>query len=739
MTSRRGDLASRRSLPNGGADIPARSAAPVLGAVEWFNIGAKDRAERVLAGLGDLGISELRTNIFWSDWVRPEWQAWYDWLLPTLKRSVNILPCIYRTPPWLGIIPHESSPPRDPKAYADFIDVILSRYGELFDTVELWHDPQNPADYDASLDPGYERFCVMIGMAAHWLKRCGKRTVLCATPPTDLEWLSTLGRRQIFMYIDAVGIQGPPAHGWEQEIGRVRRLLHGYGSQAEVWITSAAYSTWRHDERGQLAAFLEAASTPVPRMYWRCVEDADPVAAPASALGNDADAHRGLYTSKGRPKLLARALAEGGAKRAREVAGLAAERDGKASPAAHVPGAGANGNGGIAGRLREPATLITGGAGFIGTNLADRLANSGRRVIIYDDLSRPGVQRNAEYLHRRHGTLVDIRIEDVRNRRPLRQAVEEADDVFHFAAQVAVTTSLDDPSYDFDVNAGGTVALLEEVRRRGTAIPVIFTSTNKVYGNLLDVELLPTAGDDRYEPVDPKLRTHGTSELRPLQFCSPYACSKGAADQYVLDYSASYGIPACVFRMSCIYGPHQCGNEDQGWIAHFLMRALRGEAITIYGDGRQVRDALFADDLVNAFLVARQNITRLSGRAFNIGGGPANSVSVVQVLETIGGLVEEDGRKCVPGPAIQKSGARAGALRSLQIATGPWRTGDQRWYVSDIRAFSAATGWAPQVRVTSGIQRLHAWLRKLPQIAVANVREGPGSRAASNEIGAAIR
>jgi CDP-paratose 2-epimerase len=656
----------------------------VIGAVEFFVLGEHERVKRVLSRLGELGITELRTNVFWSDWVRPQWRQWYDWLVPTLAGKVNILPCVFRTPPWLGVEARESAPPRDVKAYADFIDVLLSRYGDHFRAVELWHDPRNSAEWDVSLDPEFDCFCSMVGMAAYWLRRCGKKAVLCGTSPIDTEWLTILGRRGVLQHIDAVGVHGAPGtmevgwRGWAAELARVRRVVREYsggGREAEVWITQAGYSTWRHDERRQVQAFVEASNAQAERMYWFRVEDREP-GKRAGAEHDERTDHFGMYTAGGRPKLLARALAEGGIaggglERAREAAGIGSR--------AQRPGQ-AGGNG---------AVLITGGAGFIGTNLADRLAGLGRRVIVLDNLSRAGVERNAEFLRRKHGGQVEIRAEDVRNARQVRAAVAEADEIYHFAAQVAVTTSLTDPVEDFTTNVGGTVTLLEEVRRRGRGTPVIFTSTNKVYGHLLDVEMRQRG--QRYEPADHLLKVHGVPESRPLQFSSPYACSKGAADQYVLDFAASYGIPTCVFRMSCIYGPHQCGNEDQGWIAHFLMRAMKGEAISIYGDGRQVRDALFVEDLVDAFLAARRDIARLSGRSFNIGGGPTNTVSVLEVLETIGVLTRE-------APTVE---------------FGPWRTGDQRWYVSDIRSFCAATTWMPQVRVAGGgggIARLHQWL-----------------------------
>jgi CDP-paratose 2-epimerase len=338
--------------------------------------------------------------------------------------------------------------------------------------------------------------------------------------------------------------------------------------------------------------------------------------------------------------------------------------------------------------------LITGGAGFIGTNLADRIARSGRPVIVYDNLSRAGVEKNISWLKHEHGELIRVEVADIRDADRLHAAVRRAGQVFHFAAQVAVTTSLIDPGDDFAVNAGGTLNLLEAIRFCPEPPPLVFTSTNKVYGELGDLRV--REAETRYMPFG----REAIDEGMPLDFHSPYGCSKGAADQYVLDYSRSFGLPTVVFRMSCIYGPHQCGNEDQGWVAHFLIRALKDEPITIFGDGKQVRDVLFVEDLVDAFLVAQANVRTLAGRAFNIGGGPGKSVSLLELLELIE-LLEK---------------------RPVRVSFGPWRTGDQRFYVSDHLAFTRATGWSPRVKVEQGVARLRNWLVQEMVPAVRPVR-----------------
>jgi CDP-paratose 2-epimerase len=329
--------------------------------------------------------------------------------------------------------------------------------------------------------------------------------------------------------------------------------------------------------------------------------------------------------------------------------------------------------------------LITGGAGFVGSNLAHRLAGRGDHVRIFDDLSRRGVEQNIEWLRSSHRRRIEVAVGDVRDPRAIGHATRDVDFVFHLAAQVAVTTSLEDPRRDFDVNASATLNVLEAIRRRSSPPPLLFTSTNKVYGDLGDLAL--ELRDRRYLPVDRAVREHGISELRPLALYSPYGCSKGAADQYVLDYVHSFGVQAVVLRMSCIYGPRQFGNTDQGWVAHFAKSILRGSPITIYGDGHQVRDVLFVDDLIDAFLAAMDGVDALSGRPFNIGGGPSNAVSLVEVIDRLHEL--------------------AGSRPPLVLET--WRRGDQRYYVTDHRAFTERTGWRPKVSAGDGIAALFEW------------------------------
>ena len=280
--------------------------------------------------------------------------------------------------------------------------------------------------------------------------------------------------------------------------------------------------------------------------------------------------------------------------------------------------------------------LVTGGAGFIGSNLADRLAGLGREVIVFDALSRPGVSGNLEWLRARHGSLIQPVIADLRDRDRLDEAIDRAGAVFHMAAQVAVTTSLQDPEGDFDVNLRGTLHVLEGARRQDRPPAVIFASTNKVYGNLGDIAL--ARDGDAYLPEDPALRASGIGEDRPLSFYTPYGCSKGAADQYVLDYARGYGVPACVLRMSCIYGPRQLGTEDQGWLAHFLysVRPASRSASTATG-GRCATCSTSTMRSMPMWAPGRES-TRYPARRSNLGGGPANAVTLLDVLHRIGEL-----------------------------------------------------------------------------------------------------
>lgn len=315
--------------------------------------------------------------------------------------------------------------------------------------------------------------------------------------------------------------------------------------------------------------------------------------------------------------------------------------------------------------------LITGGAGFIGSNLAERLLQTpDTDVRIFDNQSRVGVARNIAWLKSRaHGNL-DVIEGDVRNAEAVRAAVDGATEIYHFAAQVAVTTSVDDPASDFQVNAVGTFNVLEAARKSPLKPFMLYTSTNKVYGSLESVPVLADA--TRYRAKDPLFQ--GVNEFQCLDFHSPYGCSKGTADQYVRDYARIYDLPTVVFRMSCIAGPRQFGNEDQGWVAHFLYSVLTGKRITIYGDGLQVRDVLHVHDLVDAMVKVREQSATTRGHVFNVGGGPQRSHSVMEMLNAI---------EQVTGKSVR--------LEHREV-----RPGDQPLYISDTSKLELLTGWKPR-------------------------------------------
>lgn len=341
--------------------------------------------------------------------------------------------------------------------------------------------------------------------------------------------------------------------------------------------------------------------------------------------------------------------------------------------------------------MAGPKILVTGGAGFIGCNLVHSLLSDGYDVTIFDNLSRNGSKLNAAWLASVHGKAFRLVEGDVRDFRAVAEAVRGKDRIYHFAAQVAVTTSVQDPRADFEVNALGTFNVLEAARTVADHPVVLFTSTNKVYGGMDDVVIVEQPTRYAYRDFP-----DGIDESRPLDFYSPYGCSKGAADQYARDYYRIYGIPTIVFRMSCIYGSRQFGVEDQGWVAHFAISAVHNRPITIYGDGRQVRDILFADDLVRAMRMAPEHLDRTAGQVFNIGGGAANTISIwAEFGEILGRLA---------GKPVEAA------------AWGPWRPGDQLVYVSNCAKAKEAFGWEPQVSKEEGIARLWHWVRENPEL-----------------------
>ena len=558
------------------------------GFVEWFRPGEHERTARALDGMKRAGARYLRTHLSWAEYHAPGGRDWYDWLLPQIGSRFDLLPCVHYTPPSISRTGNSAGAPHRLQDYADFIDHVLDRYGGNFETIELWNEPNNLLDWDWREDADWQLFCEMVGAAAHWARRRGFRTVLGGPSPFDAHWLRLMGERGVLGEMSAVGLHGFPGtwdsdvgtwNGWESLAGTMRGILQEFAPDAEIWITEAGYSTWRHDEAAQVQAFLDALAAPADRLYWYGWQDiADDVAVQEGLRFDDRHYHMGVRTADGRPKLLGRLLEKGGVEAAEGVMDLT--RPHVARDAAPV--------------------VVAGGAGFVGCNLAASYLQDGRDVVVLDNLSRPGVETNLAWLDERFGGRVHWAPGDVRDEALLRDVVKDAAAVFHMAAQTAVTTSLVSPVDDFEVNARGTLNLLEGDPPLGP----------QDAGRLrLDQQGLrqprrPCDGRPSATatcPRIPRIAGHGIGEDRSLDFCTPYGCSKGVADQYVLDYAKSFGLPSAVLRMSCIYGPRQFGTEDQGWVAHFLIRALRGETITIYGDGKQVRDVLHVADAVAAY------------------------------------------------------------------------------------------------------------------------------------------
>lgn len=328
--------------------------------------------------------------------------------------------------------------------------------------------------------------------------------------------------------------------------------------------------------------------------------------------------------------------------------------------------------------------LITGGAGFIGVNSAHYFAKKGHRVVIFDNLSRDGSNENLEWIQSE--CEVDFFKGDLRKFMDLVDVFDHSgkfDLILHLAAQVAVTRSVTDPYEDFEINALGTFNLLEATRRYNSDATFIFSSTNKVYGEMEDLDIIQNNGRYIYKNL-----AQGVDETRNLDFHSPYGCSKGAADQYCRDYHRIYGLKTIVLRQSCIYGYHQFGIEDQGWIAWFCIASTLGKPITIYGDGKQIRDVLFIDDLIKAFELAYKNRKKAMGQIFNIGGGPENTLSL---HELIAYLEKLKGKK-------------------ISLSYDTWRPGDQKVFIGNISKAKLDLGWEPTIKPEKGVKMLYNWV-----------------------------
>jgi CDP-paratose 2-epimerase len=710
------------------------SRTPTLGVAAHFEPGVRACVEAGTKALVALGLHHIRVEVPWADWCDAGTKEWHQWLMGALSQQFTVLPALSYLPPSSERAGAPLIPPENPTAFADFLDELVAHLAGEFEWIELPCAPARPDLWDWRLDPRGRIFSQIVASAANRGRQRSLKTVLGGLQAGDLGWLSLLCENGVVDFADAIGLQDDPAapadgQYWAQAVREGRHILKEHCREVPLWLNGAGCSTDNYDEFAQCETLVSLLNTDVERVYWSGLQDSD---RPLLHQTGSRESRRcpGLLRRDGSPKLLFRLWHSQGVEGVRQfVEWTHASRrprtedrrqrtedrgqnpEGKkvgteegrsvfssSNPPASFPSASDS----PTTDYRLPTAglrpvLITGGAGFIGSNLAERLLQAGRPVMILDNLSRAGVEHNIRYLCDTYSDLLEVYVGDVRNKALVETLVARAESIFHLAAQVAVTTSLTDPEGDFESNLQGTLNVLEAARKQEPLPVLLFTSTSKVYGNLADIELIPVG--KRHVPRDHGTRTCGIDESRPLSFHSPYGCSKGAADQYVLDYARMYGLPGVVFRMSCIYGRRQLGTEDQGWVAHFALQMLRDGTLTIYGDGRQVRDILYIDDLLDALLLAMKHIAKVAGQPFNIGGGPDNAVSLLEVIRQLAEL----------------SGVEP------QIRYGPRRRGDQPYYVSDTRRFTKATGWTPQVSAVRGVPRLYHWILENVQPGVLEI------------------
>jgi len=331
--------------------------------------------------------------------------------------------------------------------------------------------------------------------------------------------------------------------------------------------------------------------------------------------------------------------------------------------------------------------LITGGAGFIGINATRHFLKKGWKVTIFDNFSRRGTDINIKNLKRdcKTGWRI-VKGDVVTDVDLLEKEVEKADAVIHLAAQVAVTTSVDAPREDLSINIIGTFNVLEAIRQSKNRPSLVYSSTNKVYGSLQ--HYVVEEKGTRYRFKNKNIEKYGISERELLDFHSPYGCSKGSADQYVIDYGRIYGLDTVVFRQSCIYGEHQFGVEDQGWVAWFTIAAMHKKPITLYGTGKQVRDVLYVGDLIELYDKALSRIKKVGGRAYNVGGGSRNTLSLFELLSHL----------------------ELELNTTINYSFSLVRAGDQPIFVADTRLLSETLGWSPTTNFTKGFVRMRTWM-----------------------------
>lgn len=648
-------------------------AARPWGFSERFFVGEYERADRIVSAIRQGGFTSLRVDVSARDYYARGGTEWYEWLFRRIASELELLPCLEFSSTGAD------SPSRGVRVYADFVDTVLSHHGKHFDYVELSSPPpptggdgvrdlwlRSTESLTAILQATRGGWNVVLGTVAPGLSPSSG-----ASPHPESYWIHALCERGLLDQVSAVSLQGlhqPKAWNRFQQLARsLQAVLDAHGARAALWLTEGGYPSSARDETLQvrhLAAFL---NVPAERHYWRSWEDRPAAEAPLP------DQRLGVVRADGRPKLVARLLQQDTATR---NACLTVEP--------------------IAVRAAAlPPVVILGGAGFIGTNLAKSFLEDGEQVIVVDNLSRPGVEHNLRWLKSRYGDRLQAKLTDIREEPGLGEILRGARAVVHLAAQVAVSASLFDPLEEFEVNAYGTLRVLEALRHNGGHVPLLFASTSQVYGDLADIELQATP--DGYLPVDPALRERGIDERRPLDPRTPYGCSKGVADQYVLDYARTFGLPLAVVRMSSVYGPRQFGTEEHDGLAYVVLRALRREPVVLESEGQKVRDLLHVDDAVRAYRLLLDCIQETRGRAFNLGGGPDNAVCLKRLLTEIESLTGE----------------------KIEVTRSDASPRDALYFVADVHRLERAVGWQPEIDWRAGLRDLWAWLESFDPRAVA--------------------
>ncbi|MDQ3190637.1 MAG: GDP-mannose 4,6-dehydratase [Bacteroidota bacterium] len=643
---------------------------PETGIIECFQTGDYKAVERAISDIKEIGIGHIRIEISWAEWSTPEGQTWFDWLIPKLSKNLSLLPC------FLPVLPKgikkTSSSPVNSQEYADFLDLMITRYGIYFDWLELWNHQDDINDWNKKSDSQWSFFAKAIENEAKMVQARGKKTVLGGISPTNLNCLKLLFETGVMKNIDAIGIHKlsdedeAESKEWELNIEKIQGLVNINNSPTELWITQSGFSTWKFDETRQLQEYLKSTDQKVKRTYWYSLYDFDTAISITDNFDlEDKKLHYGMKKRNGAPKLIYRFLQNESLEEIKKKKWLTQE---------------------FKKNVVDKHILITGGAGFVGINLAHHYLLLGKPVMIFDNLSRPGVVDNLQWLISKYGTKVRVQIADIRNESILQMAVKNAESVYHFAAQAGATSSIYNPIEDFEINARGTLNILNSIALLETPIPLVFASSSKVYGEMKHLEM--KIKGNSYEPVLKEVKSFGINENSILDLNNPYGCSKGVAEQYVLDFARTFQLPATVFRISSTYGPYQHGNEEQGWLSHFISNCIKNKTVNIYGDGRQVRDILFIDDLVEALLLTQKNMSSVIGQAFNIGGGPQNAISLIDALEMISKI----------------------SKNKIDVSYNPWRTGEQRYFVSDTRKFELATGWIPKTNIKNGMEALYNWI-----------------------------